>query len=349
MLALVLALAGLSACGSSGGGANKLLKQTFAKHSKKVTSGKLSVAVDISAGGVRNLSKPVSIKLTGPFQSQGAKQIPKFDFALAFSGGGQSLSAGAVSTGDKAYLKFQGTPYEVPANIFAQFKQGFGQAQSKNTQKNQPTLKSLGLDPLRWLKNPKVLGDSNVGGAATKHVSASIDVPKFLDDVNKLLGKAGSLGGLPGSSRVPQRITPQQRSKIQQQIKQANFDVYTGKDDKLLRKLNINLKVAQKGQSGNVVISLEIDNLNESQTITAPANAQPFSQLASKLGGLGTALGGGAAGGGAGGGAGSGGGAGGGAGAGGSGSSAKAQKYADCITAAQNDVAKAQKCIKLLK
>ena len=357
LLALIGVLAAvLVACGGgSSDDPNKLLKETFSGN-HKVTSGKLNLSVDVSAQGVQNLSQPVKIALTGPFQSQGKNQLPNFDLNLTFSGGGQSFSAGAVSTGGKGYLKFQGQAYEVPANVLNQFKQGFAQAQQRNQGKNTNALKQLGLNPLDWLTDPKVEGDEDVGGTSTKHISANIDVGKFVADLSTLLKNAQSLGGAQ-TGRLPSNLTAQQQQQIQQAVKSAKVQVWTGADDKTLRKLQVDLNIAGTGgRSGTLTFTLEIDDLNQNQTINPPANAKPFSDLQQQLGGLGL--------GGALGGAGAGAGATGtptvpstGSSSSGSGSSGsspsaaqqKVQRYAQCLQAANGDAAKAQKCAELLK
>jgi hypothetical protein len=354
LLALIGALAAvLAACGGGGSSddPNKLLKDTFSG-GHKVKSGKLNVSIDVSAQGVQNLSQPVKIALTGPFQSQGQGQLPKFDLNLTFAGGGQSFSAGAVSTGDKGYLKFQGQAYEVPANIFNQFKQGFQQAQQRGqNQAGGNPLKKLGLNPLNWLKDPKMAGEEDVGGTNTKHISAQIDVPKFTQDLDVLLKNARQLGAA-NASRLPTGITDQQRTQIEQAVKSASFDVWTGADDTTLRKLQIKLSIQSSGRSGDVGFTVEIDDLNQDQTINAPANAKPLSALTQQLGGLGLggALGGaGGAGGAAGGSSGGAGSSGSSGSSGASGSSAKLQAYTQCLQAAGGDAAKAQKCAQLLK
>jgi hypothetical protein len=360
--AVVLALIGafavvLVACGGSSDDPNKLLKETFSG-GHKVKSGKLNLSVDVSAQGVQNLSQPVKIALTGPFQSQGQNQLPNFDLNLTFSGGGQSFSAGAVSTGGKGYLKFQGQAYEVPANILNQFKQGFQQAQQRNKgNANESAFKRLGLNPLDWLKDPKVEGDEDVGGTSTKHITADVDVPKFVTDLNTLLKNASSLGAS-NTGQLPSNITAQQQQQIQQAVKQAKVQVWTGADDKTLRKLQVDLGISGSGgRSGNLTFTLEIDDLNQSQTINPPPNAKPFSDLTQQLQGLG--LGGALGGAGAGSGSGSSGSSSSGTtstpnpatGSSGSSSAAqeKVQKYAQCLQAANGDAAKAQKCASILK
>jgi hypothetical protein len=362
--AVVVALVGvfaavLVACGGSSDDPNKLLKETFTGN-HKVNSGKLNVSVDVSAQNVPNLSQPVKIALTGPFQSQGKGNLPKFDLNVTFSGGGQSFSAGAVSTSDKGYLRFQGQAYEVPANTFNQFKQGFTQAQQRNQgNQNQSAFKRLGLNPLDWLKDPKVEGDQDVGGTSTKHITADVDVPKFVGDLQVLLRNAKSLGA-GNTGQLPSSLTAAQQQQIQQAVKSAKVQVWTGSDDKILRKLQVTLGInGSGGRSGSLTFTLEIDDLNQSQTINAPANAKPFTALTQQLQGLGLggALGGAGAGttGAGSTGAGTTGGTtstpstGGSSAGGSSAAQAKLQKYAQCLQAANGDAAKAQQCAQLLK
>ena len=61
-----------------------------------------------ATGGEDQLDGPVSIRLAGPFQAQEGGKLPKFELEAAFEGAGQSIKAGATSTGEKGYLSFQG-------------------------------------------------------------------------------------------------------------------------------------------------------------------------------------------------------------------------------------------------
>ena len=190
LVALALAATVLAACGSSSGGggdAAAVLKDTFGPN-HKVKSGDLAVAFTLDAKGLAQLKGPLALKLTGPFQSTGTGQLPKFDFSLALNASGQSITGGGVSTGDKGFVRFQDKAYAVPDAVFAQFKQGYQQAQQQNPKKgNQNTLKALGIDPANWLKDPKTQGDEDVAGTKTIHITSGIDVPKFLHDLDAIV------------------------------------------------------------------------------------------------------------------------------------------------------------------
>src|SRR5215218_1397173 len=160
LLSLIAAVAlALAACGSdeSSGGeqasastdVNELLTQTFTG-SKKIESGNLDVKLQIEAkGGESQLDGPVSISLKGPFQAQDGGKLPKFKLDAALEGAGQSIQAGATSTGDKGFISFQGTDYAVDDQVFQQFKAGFEEAQ-KNGSDERQSFATLGMDPRKW-------------------------------------------------------------------------------------------------------------------------------------------------------------------------------------------------------
>jgi hypothetical protein len=350
----VLAATGLAACGDGSSGssldgkdAQTVLKETFGPD-KPVKSGRLNLQIKFDGQGLEGISGPITAQLTGPFQSQGGKTLPKFDFDLNVGLSGQTLSAGAVSTGDKGYVSFAGQTYELGA-LYDAFKRGYEQSVKESSKKSGgASFSTLGIQPLRWLTNPQKAGEEQVGGADTVHVTSDVNVPKLLDDLNTLLGKAPSLG-VTGGKGVPTGISEQTRRKIADAVKSAKLDVWSGKDDGILRRLTLDVSFAvpQSVQSkagglkgGSLSADLTIADLNEDQTITAPKNARPFSELTSQLQGLfGGALGG----------SGSSGGGSGSSGSGGSGATGKSSsKYLDCLQRAGTDISKVQACADLV-
>jgi hypothetical protein len=350
LLALVAALAiGAAACGSSGDSAssstdvNQLLSDTF-KGNKNVKSGKLNLSLKIDAKGAQGVNGPITLTVAGPFQTQGKQKLPKFKIDFSFAGAGQNIKAGLTSTGDKGYVNFNGTDYVVSDQVYKQFKAGYEQAQKNGTSKQQQSLSSLGLDPRQWLTNPKNEGETKVGDDEVIKITGGIDVNKLLEDVNQALKKTKQLG-VQGTQNLPSQLTAAQKKQVTDAIKDPKVEIYTGKDDKILRRMVISLGVvAPKGSStsgsADINFDLSISDLNKDQTISEPANAKPFDQLLSQLGGLGLG------GLGATGGTGSTGGT-----SSGSGSAPNNQnleKYSQCVSAAGSDVAKARECAKLL-
>lgn len=344
LMALV-AVTGLAACGgdeaTSSTDVNKLLDDTFSGD-KKMDSGKLDLALKLDVQGSGAVQGPVNVKLSGPFESQGAEKLPKFDMEASFEGAGQSLKAGVMTTGEKGFVSFNGTDYAVSDEVFKQFKESFERAASQGQQEDQ-SLKTLGIDPRKWLSNAENAGEEKVGDTDTIRITGDVDVAKLVDDINTALEKAGSLG-LQGQAQLPTKLTEEQKQQIQEAVKDLKVEIYTGKEDTTLRRMHITFSVSdptgQEQGSANVDFDLKLLDLNESQEFEEPENPKPFEELAQSLGGLGLGgLGG------LGNGGGSAGGSGGGSGAAGS---ANLEEYTKCIEDAGNDLQKAQQCAEIL-
>jgi hypothetical protein len=333
---LIAALAAglLAGCGGGGGDdaassstdVNQLLKDTFSGK-KDIKSGKLDIAATLSSGS----SGAINAKLSGPFESQGSGKLPKLDLDASFEGNGQSLQAGVTSTGDKGFVSYGGTDYAVSDAVFKQFKAGFEQsAQKANQQNDDQSLATLGLDPGKWLTNARNEGEAKVGDTDTIKITGDVDVAKALDDVNAALQKIRSFGGAQASS-LPDQLSEADKKQAEDAIKDLSVEIYTGKDDKILRRMVVALKLAAQGETADVKLDFQLLDLNEGQDISAPANAKPFDQLVSKLNGLG--LGGLGASGGS---------------SGSSGSQKNLEKYSQCIQDANGDNTKIARCADLL-
>jgi hypothetical protein len=341
-LIVVLAAAGLVAgCGGGGGDddassstdVNQLLKDTFSGK-KDIKSGKLDLAVNVDAGSQGTFA----VKVAGPFESQGTGKLPKLDIDASLEGGGQNFQAGVTSTGDKAFVSYAGTDYAVPDALFKQFKAGFEQSAQKASSQNQDqSLATLGIDPSKWLTNAKNEGDAKVGDTDTIKITGDVDVPKLLDDVNNALQKIRSIGGSQASS-LPDQLSDSDKKQAEDAIKDLSVEIYTGKDDKILRRMVVSMKIAAQSQTADLKLDVQLLDLNEGQDINEPENTKPFSDLSSKLNGLG--LGGLGALGGASGGSSS--------GSGTTGSQKNLEKYSQCIQEANGDNTKIAKCADLL-
>lgn len=337
LCATVLAAGVLAACGGSDGPSGdpeQILKDTFTGK-KKLDSGKLDLAVDLRAKD----GSTGTVRLSGPFQTNGAGKVPSFDFSLTLSTGGQSLEAGFVSTGTAAWVKLRGQAYKLDDSTFKQFASGYGDAQSQQTDQGADvsSLAAFGVDPRTWLTDPKIVGTEDVGGTKTVHITTGVDVAPMIKDLNALLGKAGSAA----KQSVPESLSPAELTKAAKTLRNVKVDVFTGEDDDTLRRLVVDLDLAlAPGQTvvgmtpSGLRISLGFADLNEPQTITAPKTSKPFSELQDQLQGLLGAVNGSTGGGGT--------------ATTPSGTTGGASRYLDCVQAAGQDLAKVQKCAPLV-
>jgi hypothetical protein len=337
-LAALLALGLLAGCGGDDDAAdsstdvNQLLDETFSA-GKEIRSGTLDLAVRVESE-----SSPLSLSVKGPFQVQNDNELPLLAMTASFEGGGQQIEAGLTNTGEAGFVNFQGSDYAVSAPVYEQFKAGYEETakQAAGQQKDQ-SLATLGVDPRKWLTNARNAGEADVGGTETIKITGDVDVPKLLDDLNAALGKLRSLG-VQGSEDLPEQLTAEQKQQAADAIQDLSVEIYTGKDDKILRRALIAMTIVVPegaegaGETANVRFDLSLLEVNEDQEIEAPENPKPFAELADQLGGLG--LGGGAP-----------------EGSGDGGGAADPQaleKYSQCIQDAGEDNAAVQKCADLL-
>jgi hypothetical protein len=349
IFALLAAVALVAGCGGGGGGSSQDARALIDKAFKtSIPSADLTLNIQAEVRGIAQLQQPVSLKVAGPYQSNGSKKLPDFNWQVSVSGGGQAFSGGLISTGDNAYVNFQGTNYEVGAARVAQFNN-----QLSTQTGARKSLKDFGIDPQSWVTDPQDKGDESVNGADTTHVEATLDVGKMLSDFNKTIQSAG---GAMGSS-APQQLSQATIDKISQSVKNPKFDIYVGKDDSRIRRLAVKVDFdvpadqraqLQGAEGGTISFQIDFAKVGQPQTVTAPEGARPISELQQQLGGLAGGLGG--SGGSSGSPGGSSGSGGSGSGGGSSPSPSQYDKYSKCLQAADpSDTAAIQACTKLLK
>lgn len=266
VLAGALALAGCGGDDASDKSASELIEATFSSD-QPVESGRLQIGVraDLAESG------SLEGTLTARFAQGGEGQLPKLDGQLSLVTDGGSLEAGAISTGDKGFLVVYGQAYEVPEADWRSITKAYtaSERETDRRRRAQPTLDSLGIDPRRWLVDPRKDGESEVEGVETIHLTAGVDVPRMVADVAKL-AEGNDLSERLGAGDIEQ---------LEKSVRSARVEVDTGKEDERLRRLVVRLELA----AGTLELSLQYSELDEPQEIGAPEGAHPLSELTETL------------------------------------------------------------------
>jgi hypothetical protein len=298
LLAICVACA-LSACGGSSGDAQSLLNATFSSP-RQIESANVNMSLSLgavgssAASGSSGAGKSLALHLSGPFENVGsssgaqAGQIPHFALQLALSTGGHTLPVGATSVGSALYVEIAGTWFATPASTYTAIQQAYTQATKRaSNAKVHSTFASLGIEPGHWLSDPVEVGTTTIDGVQTVHLTATIDVPGFLTDVSKF-SQAGSALGLGSATPGSSLFTPSAIGELSKAVKVAHVDIYTGKSDHLLRRLEIQATVLANAQtrsilsglsSAEVKLLLELSNINKPQAITAPSKPESSAQM----------------------------------------------------------------------
>jgi hypothetical protein len=292
LLALIASACLLSACGGASGSAESLLSDTFSGHTP-IQSGnvKFSFALSTTPSGAQAGesagTQPLAVTLSGPFESAAPGKIPRFALHLQLTAAGRPLSAGATSTGSAMFVQLAGTWFSIPSTTYKEIEEGFAKAtDTASSSKVRSTFSALGIEPADWLTDPTQAGTTTVAGVPVVHLTAAVNTAAFLADVSKL-SQAGSSLGL-GSTGSTGSLSTALVDELAKSIKSAHVDIYTGQSDHLLRRLEVTASVIGTSQTqallgglsgANLKVLLEFSDLNKPQSISAPANPQPPSQL----------------------------------------------------------------------
>jgi hypothetical protein len=282
LVALALALAAallLAACGGSGNNEDpeQVLHQTFSNPTS-IRSGAFDLDVKLETNG-GDSPGTLEVKLGGRFQGRGNGQFPAFDFDVSAraEGGSQTFSGsgGLISTGDAAFVKFQGTNYEVPQALYDEFVTSYAQLQSRSGAGGAGLLQALGINVADWITDLKNEGIDDVEGTQTIHVSGNLDVSKLVDDLKTIAQRAGSTVG---------SFNPDQLNRLNDTIQSGDIDVYSGENDRLLRSMRMSFELKPPPAPGapdslDIDFELNLADVNKPQTIQAPASSQPLQVL----------------------------------------------------------------------
>ena len=281
-----------AACGGAAGDeeVDALLQETFSGD-KQVDSGRLSLVARVEASGSQQVQQPVRLEIRGPFRKTSPDEVPEFDLDARVSTSGLTYDVGATVLDDKGYVLFQDTNYVLSDEVFEQFKSGFDEGRGEKGGQADPA--SLGIDPRGWLRNARNAGEAEVAGQDTIKITGDVDVPRLVDDLAAAGAKAQQAD--PGSKQ-PGELSEAQQRRIEEAVDAARVEIYTGADDKILRRIVLDADVsAPEGEdsfdSAKVRLDYTLSELNDDQEIEAPSDPQPFEGLVRQLRGLGLGAG----------------------------------------------------------
>jgi hypothetical protein len=283
------------AAADKGGAANsaevkKLIRQTFGPNAK-AKSGNISAIVDITVKGAARYREPIQVSVVGPFSDAGGQPEAKLDVSLGLRGG--ILGGDMYLKGDKAYIGLGSTAYEIPASIAGPLRRPLGQGGNTLDE----IMGVFSINPDRWAKNPRIVGNERVAGIDTIHGTADINTKNLFLDLATLAKRLTSLR-ITDITGLPRKVDARDRAALGRSVKTATGDVYTGAEDHVLRraKLNVLLKPSAKDRkllkfsSIKVAANLDISDVGAPQKIGVPSNRGSYQALQLSLDALAEAV-----------------------------------------------------------
>jgi hypothetical protein len=267
----LLAGSALLLAGCGGPSADSVLSDTAANLGK-IRSGTLHASVLVTPRGGAG-TNPFGFKLEGPFALGAAGSLPVLRVAYTQIANGKSATVTILSTGRKAYVQTGGKTYELPESQAEQLRSAAGEVRSAGS------LSQFAIDS--WIDDPHTSDGSEVGGAETDKVTADLDVVAVVTDLLRLARAFGR--------DVPQ-LGEADTKRLADSVRDSSFVLYTGKDDRLLRRLELaadlgldvppDLRRALGELVGaKVDFTLGVDDPNHPVTVPEPEGALPPSAL----------------------------------------------------------------------
>lgn len=293
-VALIALAAVLTACGSGGGSDDP---QTVVDEAtlQGIESGKIDLDVGLDAKGKDGGKLDVS--LSGPFQSEEEAELPELDLSFAANGtmNGEVIDreGGFTLLGNEAYVGYEGVEYEVDPTTFNYVKsmtrqQGGGQGQAGEIAACQEAASGLELND--FVENPKDEGSADVGGTETTKVSGDLNASGALAGFSQLIEDPACAEQLKSGGPLPSAAELEDaKGTVGESVKAAHVDLYIG-DDHIVRRIAATATIEppkdSKASAERVDLDLDLTltEVNEDQSIAAPANAKPLSGLFLKLG-----------------------------------------------------------------
>jgi hypothetical protein len=273
----------------------QVLQATFAEHDTEVTSGVIELSLEASAGEQGSLSATLS----GPFQTdpEDPNALPQLDLSLDVSGEGTGesvdFSGGLVITEDSAFVEYDDTAYEAPQVIFdevatsfeqsaaqdeAESAQSFTESCERAVEQSGGDVGACDIDFSSWLTDLTNEGTEDVEGTETVHVHGDANVEQILSDVTGIVAEAAPAGS-------EKALDLDQLEALAPAISEAAIDVYSGEEDDIVRRLSFAGALDPGAASGlplppiDLSLSATLSELNEEQTIEAPADARSLQDL----------------------------------------------------------------------
>ena len=215
---------------------------------------------ELSASGA---GQSGTLEVSGAFETPAKGEVAEFELHVKAQGVGSDVDAGFISTGDEGFIVSGDEAYRVPASAWKQVVDAAAKAETPAEQVELPFTFNLS----NWLRDVEQADGETLDGVETTHVSASLDVGAMLTDVMAAAQQAGT----PAAA-----LPPELQQQATEAVKRADFDLYVGKDDELLRRAQADVEIAPaEGDALEMSAEFSLTAVNEPQDVKAPKNVSP--------------------------------------------------------------------------
>jgi hypothetical protein len=293
LIVLVAFAAALTACGS-GGGSDDPQSVVDEATLEGIDSGKIDLAVKADVQGKKGGNLDISI--SGPFQSEEGAETPNLDLAFSVNGTVDKekidREGGFTLLGNKAFVGYEGTEYEVDPTTFnflkSLAKERGGKGKSSEISACQKAAGDFELK--NFVENLKDEGSADVDGTETTKISADLNGSGAVKAFSELVEDPACSAQLKAAGPLPSTAEREDaKGTIKDSLKSAHVELYVG-DDHIVRRVTAEATIEPPEDSKDSAkrVDLDVDltltGVNEEQAISAPDQTKPLSDLFLKLG-----------------------------------------------------------------
>lgn len=235
-----------------------------------IESGDLDFSLTATSEG--ELEGSAGFELSGPFSFE-EDSLPTASWDFTRIAGEERVSVTFISADGAAFIEVDGQAYEVEPEQLGQLGASGGVVEGG--------LESLDIGD--WIESPEISDGGFVGGAETDLIEGDLDV---VAAVNGMLEIARQVSG---DDSLPE-ITGEDAEQLEQTAAGATIELYTGVEDRLLRRLLVSLPLEAGAIEGlpegladmaatEFNLDLTISDPNSEISVEAPTDVLPFEEL----------------------------------------------------------------------
>jgi hypothetical protein len=255
-----------------------------------VKSGEFDLSLHLNAEG--DEGGEADISLGGPFEAGAKGELPQAEVSVEAEGeaAGENLDfEGALTLlTDRAFVDYEGTPYEVDPTTFSFLKSAFEQAQQQEGSEADVTACQEAAEGIKFSQFADHLeneGSEDIDGTSTTKVSGDLDVNGAIDGLIQLTEDPACSSQLEAVGPLPLNELEEAKGELSKAIKKSHVEIAVGDDD-IVRKFAMELTIEPpqaKGEKVELEMELTLSGVNEEQSFEEPSNAKPLEGLFKKL------------------------------------------------------------------
>jgi hypothetical protein len=168
--------------------------------------------------------------------------VPKFAVDVRMADARESARLGLVSLGDRAFFTRGDTGWRMPAQAWGMISEAVGNGWTP-----------VEIHPATWVRDAKAQGSETVDGVEAERFRVTLDPKAVVPDVARSVRNNG--------------VDLETANEVVRTVKQTRFEVWVGKDDNHLRRLDGAMSFSD---GSRITLHAEITGVNKPQQIEAP-------------------------------------------------------------------------------